>query len=75
MTDADKIMNTKHFRRDLVDIWILISLTILTGIPDHFCLKCCCWRFVLSKHGLVTTVDGQICWSSKSAVQVVWICM
>jgi len=36
MTDADKVTNTKHFRRDPADVRILINPKIRIRVPGHF---------------------------------------
>jgi len=54
MTDADKVMNPQHIRRDPADMWIRISLAIEIGISDYFWLKFWRWRrFALSERSLV----------------------
>jgi len=51
MTDADKVMNPRHFVRDPADTRIRISSVIQIGIPDHFWSKYWRWqRFALYEH-------------------------
>jgi len=41
MTDADKVVNVKHFGSDPADTWIRIRINreIWIRIPDHFWLR------------------------------------
>jgi len=57
MTDANKIINQRHFGRDLADSRIRINPATRIAILDHFWLKFWRWRmFAFSEHGLVLLV-------------------
>jgi len=60
MTDADKVVNVKHFGSDPADTWIRIRINreIWIRIPDHFWLRLDALAEVCALYSLVDVCVG-----------------